>query len=211
MTKKFLSLIIGITVVTLFAVISCQHDTTPPIIDPSTVPNGICFSDDVLPLIQSNCSYAGCHSGGHEPNLSTYGEIMKLVKIGDPQNSRLYKTAIGNEMPPKPHSLLNLEQVTLIYGWIEQGALNNTCACDTNVFTFSGAVLPIIKRNCWGCHNTNNDRPLTNYQQISDNASNIVDDITYANNPMPKPPTAKLSDCKITQIQKWVNSGSPNN
>ena len=211
MTKKILTLFSVITATIIVVLVSCQHDSTPPIIDESTVPAGICFTDDIFPLIQSNCAYSGCHSGEQEPDLSSYGSIMKLVKIGDPENSRLYKYAIGSQMPPKPNTPLNLEQVTLIYGWIKQGALDNTCACDTNIFTYSGAVLPIIKRNCWGCHNTGSSKPLTTYQEIADESSDIYDDITYANNPMPKPPAAKLSDCKITQIQKWINSGKPNN
>ncbi|MEI6823041.1 MAG: hypothetical protein WCL51_14005 [Bacteroidota bacterium] len=212
MSKKILSLFSIIAAISMVVIISCKHDSTPPIIDESTIPAGICFSDDVLPLIQSNCAYSGCHSGSQNPNLSTYADIMKLVKAGDPQASRLYTTCIGSSMPPKPHSFLNLEEVTLIYGWIKQGAPNNTCACDTSIYTYSGAVLPIIKRNCWGCHGTGSSKPYTNWQEISDAAYNIVQDITDSSgNPMPKPPTAKLSDCKITQIAKWYNAGTPNN
>ncbi len=136
---------------------------------------------------------------------------MKLVKASDPLNSKLYKYAIGSEMPPPPDQPLNLEQVKLIYGWIKQGALNNTCACDTNIYTFSEAVNPIIKRNCLGCHGANSNIPLNTFQQISDNADLILADITYQNNPMPKPPAAKLSDCKIRQIEKWIQSGKLNN
>ncbi len=192
--------------------LGCKHETTPPIIDESTIPSGICFQDEILPMIQSNCAKSGCHTAGEEdPYLSNYNNILNTVKPGDPQNSKLYKYAIGSEMPPPPNSPLNLEQVTLIYGWIKQGAIDNSCACDTNIFTFSGAVLPVIKRNCLGCHGVNNDKPLLTYQDIFDNADNILADITYQNNPMPKPPIAKLSDCKITQIRKWINAGKLNN
>jgi mono/diheme cytochrome c family protein len=207
--KEILSIISAIILVVL---ISCKHESIPPIIDDTTVPSGICFQDEVLPVIQSNCAYSGCHAaGGEDPDLSTYSSIKQLVNAGDPQNSKLYKYAIGSEMPPTPKTPLNLEQVTLIYGWIKQGAPDNSCACDTNVFTFNDAVLPIIKRNCWGCHGVNDDIPLVTYQNIFDNADNILADISYENNPMPKPPTAKLSDCKITQIRKWINAGKLNN
>ncbi len=199
------------TILSIFTFISCKHDPTPPIIVQSTVPTGICFQDEILPIIQSNCAYSGCHAGSQNPDLSTYNGIMKLVKVGDPQNSSLYKYAIGNKMPPSPKTLLNLDDVTFIYGWIQQGALDNSCACDTTVFTFSGAVSPIIRRNCLGCHGATSANPLTTFQQISDKADQILLDITYQYNPMPKPPTAKLSDCKITQIWKWIDSGKPNN
>lgn len=195
-----------------FLLFSCKNESTPPIIDENTIPSGICFDSDILPLVQSNCAKSGCHSGGDEdPDLSNYNNIMKLVKTGDPLNSKLYKYAIGSEMPPPPNQPLNLEQVTLIYGWIKQGALNNTCACDTNIYTFSEAVNPIIKRNCLGCHGANSNIPLNTFQQISDNADLILADITYQNNPMPKPPAAKLSDCKIRQIEKWIQAGKLNN
>lgn len=207
--SKFFALLVIFVVIIL---VSCKNETTPPIIDENTIPSGICFDSDILPLVQSNCAKSGCHTGGDEdPDLSNYNNIMKLVKAGDPLNSKLYKYAIGSEMPPPPDQPLNLEQVTLIYGWIKQGALNNTCACDTNIYTFSEAVNPIIKRNCLGCHGANSNIPLNTFQQISDNADLILADITYQNNPMPKPPAAKLSDCKIRQIEKWIQSGKLNN
>lgn len=207
--SKFFALLVILVVIIL---VSCKNETTPPIIDESTIPSGICFDGDILPLVQSNCAKSGCHTGGDEdPDLSNYNNIMKLVKAGDPLNSKLYKYAIGSEMPPPPDQPLNLEQVTLIYGWIKQGALNNTCACDTNIYSFSEAVNPIIKRNCLGCHGANSNIPLNTFQQISDNADLILADITYQNNPMPKPPAAKLSDCKIRQIEKWIQAGKLNN
>jgi len=209
MNKLFFTTCISILCILILC--SCKHDTSPPIIDESTIPANICFNDEVLPLIQSNCAYSGCHAGDREPDLSSYDKIMQLVKPFDPQNSRLYKISIGSQMPPPPKTPLNLEQVTYIYGWIKQGALDNSCICDTNIFTFSGAVLPLIQRNCLGCHGSGSTIPLVTYQNIYDKANLILGDITYATNPMPKPPTAKLSDCKITQITKWINNLKPNN
>jgi len=202
----------SITTLCIFIFSSCKHESVLPVIEDSTIPANICFQDEVLPIIQSNCAFSGCHvPGDEEPDLSNYNEIKRLVKPGDPENSKLYKYASGSEMPPAPRTPLNLQQVTYIYGWIKQGALDNTCACDSNVFTFNAAILPIIQRNCLGCHGAGSNKPLINYQNIKDNADAIYGDITYANNPMPKPPTAKLSDCKILQIKKWINNGKLNN
>ncbi|MEI8203039.1 MAG: hypothetical protein WCH34_08520 [Bacteroidota bacterium] len=190
---------------------SCKHDPTPPIIDESTLPSNICFSDEIQPIIRSNCAYSGCHAGNQDPDLSTYDGIMHLVKAGNPQSSRLYTLAIGSQMPPSPKTPLNLQQVTLIYGWIKQGALNNTCGCDTNLFTFSGAVLPTILNFCSGCHSGSSpsgDINLETYSQIA-GATNLYSRITNTSSPMP--PSGLMDACKITQIKKWIDAGKPNN
>ena len=70
---------------------SCKHDPTPPLVDESTLPANICFSDKILPMIKSNCY---CHAENQDPKMGTYDDISKLVVPGDPQNSQLYKYAI---------------------------------------------------------------------------------------------------------------------
>lgn len=211
--KKNLVLISFILIIATISLSSCKHDSMPPIIDESKIPSSICFQDEILPMVQSNCAKSGCHTAGDEdPDLSNYNSIMNLVKTGDPLNSRLYKYAIGSEMPPAPNTPLNLQQVTLLYGWIKQGALNNTCGCDTNIYTFSGAVKPIIQNYCIGCHNTGSpNNELVTYQNIKDKADKILKNITGAGDMMPPAPAAPLSGCKITQISKWINAGKLNN
>ena len=205
-----ISLIVSIGVFILAT--SCKHEPAPPVIDENSIPLGICFQDDILPLVQSNCAKSGCHAGNEDPDLSNYNNILKQIKPGDPQNSRLYKYAIGSEMPPPPNIPLNLEQVTLIYGWIKQGALNNSCGCDTNIFTFNGAVKPIIQKFCLGCHNTGSENDeLVTYDDIKNKADKILKHITGEDDIMPPPPANPLSECRITQIRKWINSGKPNN
>lgn len=193
--------------------ISCKHEPSPPIIDESKIPSGICFQDEILPMIQSNCAKSDCHvAGEEEPDLSNYTSIMKSVKAGDPQNSRLYKYAIGSEMPPSPNTPLNLQQVTLLYGWIKQGALDNSCGCDTNVYTFSAAVKPIIQSYCIGCHNTGSqNQELVTYLNIKNKADDILKNISGIGTMMPPAPATPLSACKITQIKKWINAGKLNN
>lgn len=89
--------------------------------------------------------------------------------------------------------------------------------CDTSAVTYALKVKPIIDQNCINCHN-----------QASQQGNVVLethpDIVTYANSgqllgaikhqpgfsPMPKSGT-KLNDCSILIIEKWVQSGSPNN
>ncbi len=211
MKNKTLILLLVIMIASFAA---CKHDPTPPLIDESTIPNNICFSDQVAPIILSNCAYKGCHAGNQDPDLSSYSGIMKLVKPGNPSASRLYQYAIGSQMPPSPKTPLNLQQVTLIYGWIKQGALNNVCDCDTNQFTYASTILPIIQNSCSGCHggaSPGGNVVLANYNEIVNavQTRNLLSRISNASNPMP--PSGLMSACKIEQISKWISSGTPNN
>jgi uncharacterized membrane protein len=197
----------------IFVLSSCKHDSTPPVIDESAIKDTVYFYDEVLPIIQSNCAISDCHTNGEEdPDLSNYSNILKLVKPGDPQNSSLYKYAIGSEMPPAPKTPLNLEQVTSIYGWIKQGALANIEPCNSSDSSFNNAVFPIIKRNCLGCHNTGSTNgALTNFDEISAKANTILSRITtQSGSIMPPSPANPLSDCKKTQITNWINKGKHN-
>jgi hypothetical protein len=114
---------------------------------------------------------------------------------------------------------LTATQKALIEKWINQGAKNNNCigSCDTAVFTYSGAVKPLIDAKCRGCHNPANlggNIDLSTYAEVRIVALNgkfygsVAQQPGYS--PMPKN-GIKLSDCEIRQIQKWIQSGSPNN
>ncbi len=122
-------------------------------------------------------------------------------------------------MPPPPRAALTVSQKALIEKWINQGARNNNCIgqCDTTVFTYSGAVKPIINTKCVGCHNPSNlsgNIDLSVYNAVRLVALNgklygsVAQQFGYS--PMPKN-GVKLSDCEIRQIQKWINAGSLNN
>lgn len=200
------------SIVIILTLNSCKHDSTPPVIDENAIKDTVYFYDEVLPIIQSNCAYSGCHAGDKNPDLINYSGIMKLVKPGDPQNSRLYTYAIGSEMPPAPKTPLNLDQVTSIYGWIKQGAMENSEPCDTSLYTFNTAILPIIKKNCTGCHNTGSaNGEITNYSQISSKAATILGRISGQNGSiMPPSPAKPLSDCKITKFSNWITNGKQN-
>lgn len=92
----------------------------------------ICFQSQVLPIFQSNCGMKGCHDGAKHEGFSCadYNSVMASITPYDLKNSKAYDAIIStwfNEMPPKSHSPLTLEQRTVIAVWIQQGAKNTTC------------------------------------------------------------------------------------
>lgn len=188
-------------------------------------PDTAYFVNDVMPIIASNCAMSGCHDNVTHADgvrLTTYTQIMNYVRAGDAANSKLYKEVIktGSErMPPPPMPALTTAQKTIIQKWINQGAKNNSCAgrCDTAVFTYNGAVKPIMDNKCVGCHNPSNlggSVDVSTYTAVKTVALNgkLIGSITHQPgfSPMPKN-AAKLSDCEITQVQKWIAAGTLNN
>lgn len=93
--------------------------------------------------------------------------------------------------------------------------------CDTNIYTFSGAILPVIQYNCFACHGNSNPISgisLTTYNVILFYEKNgeLMCDINQTTtncpnmHPMPKA-GSKLSNCIITQFNKWIENGAQNN
>jgi len=235
--KKFFSYKAAIgfaLVIVLFN--ACRHEILNPVdvgagSGGNPPPTSICspdtayFINDIMPIISSNCTMSGCHDNithAEGVNLTTYTKIMGFVEAGNAANSKLYKVLnkTGDErMPPPPKPALTAAQKALIQKWINQGAKNNNCIgrCDTAVFTYSGAVKPIIDNKCVGCHNPANpggNIDLSTYNPVKTVALNgkfygsVAQQQGYS--PMPKN-GVKLSDCEIRQIQKWINAGSLNN
>jgi len=91
-------------------------------------------------------------------------------------------------------------------------------ACDTTNITFSGSVKPILDL-CLGCHSNSTaasyggNVKLENYADIKitvDNNKLMASINQTGPKPMPKN-SAKLPDCQITIIRKWIEAGAPNN
>lgn len=188
-------------------------------------PDSAYFVNDIMPIISSNCAMSGCHDNithADGVNLTTYTRILRYVKPGNAADSKLYEVIIksgGDRMPPPPMPPLTATQKALIQKWINQGAKNNSCSgrCDTTIFTYSAAVKPIMDNKCTGCHNPGNlggNIDLSTYNAVKIVALNgkLFGSISHqaGYSPMPKN-AAKLSDCEIAQIQKWIAAGSLNN
>ncbi len=189
------------------------------------VDTGICFERDVLPIFISNCAKSGCHDAitqAEELVLNNYSNIMSGgITAGNSGASRLYQSLAGTNpyMPPYPNSKLTAAQQTIIQKWIDQGAINSSCAssCDTTTYTYAAVIKPIMTSNCIGCHNSTSASGraiLDTYAGVQAEALNgrLVGAVngTAPNVQMPLGGN-KLMSCQITQITKWVNAGAPNN
>ena len=97
-----------------------------------------------------------------------------------------------------------------------------TDECDLTNVTFSVTVMNILSSDCTSCHSASNQSGgirLDDYASVKAQASiaagsagSLMGAISHTagNSPMPKN-GSKLSDCKISQINKWIQNGMPNN
>jgi len=234
-----LKLIVPVTV-TVFLFITCKHEVLPTNGNNNGNGNGnnppgtgntcsadtVYFGNSILPLISSGCAISGCHDATtHKEGLvlNSYAGIMKIVSPGNASGSKLYQvintTNQGDIMPPPPHQPFSASDKASIQKWINQGAKNNQCTggCDTTLFTFSGAVLPLMNTNCKGCHNPaslGGGVDLSTYAGVKTSAvsGRLLGSIkqTTGYTAMPKGGN-KLQDCQIRQVEKWIQAGTPNN
>jgi hypothetical protein len=191
-------------------------------------PDTVYFQNTILPLLQSSCGTIGCHDPGTATEriiLTDYQNIMNsdIITPGNPRNSDLYEVITETDpdkiMPPPPNAALTAEQKNAVFIWIQQGALDNYCdqLCDTVNVTYAETVWPIVQGRCFGCHNGPSPQggiSLDNYENIVAvaNTGKLMGSIKHEPGFSPMPQNgAKLSDCNITQIQKWINDGTPNN
>jgi mono/diheme cytochrome c family protein len=82
------------------------------------------YKADIAPLFKDAC--AGCHSGLKKKarlDVTDYDSLMKFVKAGEPDKSKLHGALLGKGaklMPPK--NPLSDDQVALVRAWIAGGA-----------------------------------------------------------------------------------------
>jgi mono/diheme cytochrome c family protein len=214
--------------------------TPPPDPTHPCDPDTIYFEMDVLPILNSSCAKSphngmNCHDSYAEEDvrLDSYAAVMAsgVIVPFNPGESELYEKITETDpedvMPPPAagDQPLNSTQKEIIRKWIAQGAQNLYCdeMCDTSNVTFSGTIWPqIIQKNCFGCHNGANASGgihLENHGQVAAAANipagqpgSLWGAITWAggNARMPKN-QPQLTDCKIAQIKKWIDAGTPDN
>ncbi len=95
----------------------------------------VSFSQNVLPILNANCSLSGCHSGTSTKgglNLSDSIAYQKLLQTGsgyvkpsNPSGSIVIAEMKSSSSPMPPTGNLEACKIETIYKWIEQGALNN--------------------------------------------------------------------------------------
>ncbi len=223
--------ILALLIMTLTIINACKHEIPDsPVGSPNPVqggPNEVCFETQILPIFQSNCAKSGCHDAASRQDgyiLDSYANIIKKgIRPGNASNSKLYEVLFetgSDKMPPSPNPDLTSVQKALVGKWINEGAKNTVnCGtnCDTAQFKYGANISTIMNTYCTGCHGglaPSAGIILANYTGVRGVAisGRLVGSVSHAPGYSPMPKNAsKLSACQITQIRKWVDSGSPNN
>jgi len=193
--------------------------------------NTIYFNQQILPILQSNCAFSGCHDAATAQDgviLESYEQVMQTADVRpfDLSGSDLYEVITEDDedkrMPPPPNARLTSGQVQLISQWILQGAENLECdedaqGCDTENRSFAAHIQPVITNNCLGCHSggaPSGGINLSTYAGVKTVADNgrllgaIRREAGFS--PMPQG-AAQLPQCTIDQFAAWVADGAPNN
>lgn len=240
--KKYISLFLFLAA-TLMLGYGCKHE---PEVAPQPVNNGnngggngnngnngtddstICFERDILPIFTSNCVQSGCHDAISRQDGYQFTDYNSIVSkdfvAGNADATELYEKITEDRqdkiMPPPPNNPLTAEQIALIRRWINEGAKNTTnCAtkCDTNTYTYSGAVQPMLAKNCYGCHSSSAPSGgivLDDYTDVKAiaTAGDLLGAIRHEQGYSAMPQGAnKLKDCEIRQVEKWAEAGMLNN
>ncbi len=193
-----------------------NNPNNPP---PSTPATGsmcsadtVYFSNDILPLITSNCSMTTCHGSAVGPILKTYSQIAG--NRGD-----IKEQIARGQMPRPPVALLTSSQISMFNKWVAQGAKNNSCtaACDTTKFTYTAVINPMMKRYCVGCHTGatagNKNVDLSTYAGVHAAAisGQLYKSVAHLAGAVAMPPSGtSLSTCEVTQVRKWIEAGALN-
>jgi len=92
--------------------------------------------------------------------------------------------------------------------------------CNIENLSFSTTVTEILSSRCYGCHNNANANTYGEGIKLEDytDVKNAVDGGRLLGSIKQEPGfaampigAAKLDDCKISQIEAWINAGAPNN
>jgi hypothetical protein len=86
--------------------------------------------------------------------------------------------------------------------------------CDTINVTYKLTIKPIIDNNCISCHGSGSAFNFEDYDPfnlyLQSNSQKLIANINYTSS-QPMPPSGKLNDCYIKQIEIWIQAGHPNN
>ena len=124
-------ILIGLNGIAIFSCTAKKAELDPL----CNMPQTVSFANDVLPIINANCSISGCHTGSSPTgnlDLDAAVAYTKLMKTGtgyidtiNPNFSLLYAQMISTSKPMPPTGKLDACKTGLILKWIQQKAKNN--------------------------------------------------------------------------------------
>ena len=104
-----------------------------PVVEPEVAT--VSYSDNIEPILNERCAFAGCHVVGHGTNLdlSSYDTFKQGGNSGatfvadDGEGSLVVKRIDGSQPPQMPPGgpPLDQDQIQLFIDWINEGAENN--------------------------------------------------------------------------------------
>jgi len=199
-----------------------------PVTNPCS-PDSVYFSNQILPILVSNCSKSGCHNEQDRADgvvLTSYNSLISTVekvKSTDWNKNELIEVLLETDpddrMPPAPNPALSNAQINLLKTWIQQGAQQNACdesagECITDNLTYTNFAQNLISSKCIGCHQGSAPQGginLSNYNDVKALAQNgkLLASIKRTSNWMPLN-GQKLDACTISKLEAWINAGAPN-
>ncbi|MBM3938192.1 MAG: cytochrome c [Sphingomonadales bacterium] len=88
-----------------------------------------------------------------------------------------------------------------------------SAGCDSANPTYTKNIAPLINQSCIGCHGSSGASAgvsLTTYDLVKTYAvKGSLMGTLKQNGYSLMPPGGKLSDCKISQVDKWIQNGMP--
>ncbi len=100
---------------------------------------------------------------------------------------------------------------------VPEKVVENTDPCRLNQARYNDAVKVILSINCIECHNNGRQAKGYNFEGYTNSVQSFLRDthhvlsvIRHEDYPN-MPPSTKLSDCKIRQIETWVKEGFKEN
>jgi len=208
--------------------------TTPaPVIVECSI-DTVYFAQTVLPLVTTLCGKSGCHGTVsarefqmiYATTAQSYSAIKnRFVTTGSTSSTKL-TNAISEMQGQNVSGYIapTTDQINTLKKWITQGAKNNACTgCDTTKFTYAAIINPMITTYCVGCHPSPGSGSIPNLStltaiqnEVKNYPGRLIGSLertapyNTAAQAMPQG-GAKLPDCYIKQVKKWVDAGMPNN